>query len=186
MARLIQWLAEQIDGRLSVAGAVYVLVLITSGIGGVIALTTDQTLFALALLIAFVFLLSLLLFTALRTDPSLKMTTEERAAAWAKAPVFLKVSLYLLVGGQLAQVLLQQAGAYHHYEVFGLAGIAASSFVFGRGVAVHRPPLPRVGAEPLTPESAPVEYKRLVASIKAVSLFIAASFSALALWTIFR
>lgn len=186
MARLIQWLGAQLDGGLSLAAVIYVLVLTVSAIGGLVALTADRMLIAATLLTISTLQLSLLTLVAVRTDSTRKLTRQEMSAAWAKAPLFLKVSVYLLVGGHVAELLVHSVVGSAHSGFLGFAGTAAGSFVFGRGVALHRPPLPLPGAEPLTYEAAPIQYQRHVSSIKAASFVVAALFSALALWNLYR
>lgn len=174
MTRFVQWLAVQIDGRLSVAGAIYALILSACGIGSVVALGADSTGIAIPLLVIFAVQLLLLLLTALRTDPDLKLTRQERLADWAKAPAYVKISLYMLLGGQVAELFLDTLIQPIHSIPLGFAGAAASSFIFGHGVVTHRPPLPRADAPPLTFESAPAEYEKQIASIRNVSFLVGA------------
>lgn len=165
-------LARHLDGPLSTTGVTIGLSLVASGIGGLLALASGAHLLAVPLLAIFLLLLTALAIAVGRTDPTLRMTPEERKAKWNNVPLLLKWSILILMAGGLfsliEKALLSHASAFP----FGVISLSVSTALLARYVAINRPPLPtRTGRPPVTEESEPDAYRHhLRSTVLALSL----------------
>lgn len=166
MERKTKTLADHFDGGLSPVGVVIALLMVVSGIGGVVALSSDAYWLGIPLTCVFVGLIVALTIAAFRTDPTLRMTHAERAEKWKSVPTFLKASLYILAVGSvvsLAADLALPIGA--RTFPFLIFGVMLASIVFAYGMKTNKPPIPRPNQEPLTIESSPGAYLKQLRAI---------------------
>lgn len=152
------WMARQFDHGVTLAGALITLLLMGTAIGTLISLASGSMFIAALLGVPLLLLLSLFFLAAHHTDPTLRMSEQEKRDRWESIPVFAKWSLYISVAGALVGVLL--GGRIGHSISWSL--IAISMLLFAEGVRRERPPLPRYRKkELLTEAESPSEYKRL-------------------------
>lgn len=152
------WMARQFDHGVTLAGTLIALLLMGTAIGALIGLASGSMLLATLFGVPLLLLLGLFFLAAHHTDPTLRMSEQEKRDRWEKMPTFAKWSLYISAVGALVGVLL--GGRMGHSISWAL--IAISMLLFAEGVRRERPPLPRSGKrERLTETESPSEYQRL-------------------------
>jgi len=151
--RLIQWLDKNLGEALSPVGALIGIGLVIAGLGAGIAFSSGRAHLGIFLFAIFLAIIIVLTIAALRTDPMRGITAAERRTRWANAPRFVRMSVYVLIGGAIFDLAL---GATQGRLLFLAAGI--SSIIVARGMQIVRPPIPRPKQAPLCYEVAPEQY----------------------------
>lgn len=160
------WFAKQFDNGITPAGVVIALCLVFTGIASAVAAADGNFWISIPLLCIFFSLLGALFVAAIKTDPELKMSRQEKTERWKKLPFFFKASLLILCIGPLLSEIsswLFPENTKHFPFMFLSAGI--SSIFVGTGMQKHRPPIPVRGAESITFESSPEQYLKQLRSI---------------------
>jgi amino acid transporter len=159
------WFAKQFDNGLTPTGAVIALCLVSAGIISAVAAANGNFWISIPLLCIFISVLGALFVAAIKTDPELKMSRQEKTERWKKLPFYFKASLLILCFGPL----LSEISSWlipENPKSFPFTALSASvsSIVFAKGMQKHRPPLPVRGAKALTFESAPEQYLKKLRS----------------------
>jgi hypothetical protein len=166
MEHIGRWLAKQFDNGLTPTGVVIALCLVFVGIAGAVTAVNGNFWISIPLLCIFLSLLGALFVAAIKTDPELKMSRQEKTERWQKLPFFFKASLLILCFGPL----LSEISSWlmpENSKLFPFTALSASisSIVLAKGMQKHRPPIPVHGVEALTFESAPEQYLKKLQSI---------------------
>ena len=175
MSRKPKKLEDHFDGDLSPLGVVIALVMVTAGIGSLIAFSSRAYWLGIPLVSVFVLILIVLTVVACRTDTNLRMTKAERMDRWKSMPTFAKVSLYIMTTGAVVQLAFLLSGLRNEMRYFPFIFLAATlaTLVLARGVQIEKPPIPRPNQPPLTIESEPEEYLKHVRTV-VLSSYVAA------------
>lgn len=158
--RIGQWVAEQIDGDVTWAGAFMALGLLGSCLGAILCLASGAWITAAILGTVSIVLFSLFFVSARATDTTSRMSAPERRAAWKRLPAFGRYSIVVFFAGNIAGGLISLADSPRLGHLVSWLAIGASMLVLAEGVRRHRPALPQPKGEPLTPGS--VGYDRLL------------------------
>ncbi len=187
MDRMVQWLAKHIDGRLTPTGVVLILAMTISGIVGLVCISAGNTFFAALFITIFVVIFSALGITALRTDTTLKLTKQERAAIWGRTPTFMKLGVGIFIGGELLNLAGQILFPGNTIGMpFSSAAFALGLAIIARGMQTEKPPLPRPRQEPLNFESSPEQYMQHARPIVLGFYFSAVVFLLMALLRLWK
>jgi hypothetical protein len=167
MENIGEWFAKQFDNGLTPTGAGIAICLVFAGIIGAVAAANGNFWISIPLLCIFFSVLGVLFVAAIKTDPELKMSRQEKTDRWKKLPFCFKASLLILCfGSLLSQISSWLIPENSKHFPFAALSVCVSSIVFAKGIQKHRPPLPVHGAKALTFESAPEQYlKKLRATV---------------------
>lgn len=157
-------LAKQFDHGLTPTGAVIAICLVFSGIASAVARASGNYWISIPFLGIFLSIIGALTIAAIKTDPELKMSKEEKKARWNKLPFFFKASLLILGFGPLLTGISHWLMPENHFPFMAFSA-SISSIVFAIGMQKHRLPIPLHGTEALTFESAPKQYLKKLRSI---------------------
>lgn len=166
MEHIGQWFAKQFDNGLTLTGIALALCLMGTGIIGAVAAANSNFWVGFPLLCIFFLLLGALLVAAMKTDPELKISRQEKIGRWKKLPSYIKGSLLILCVGPLLPGILNWLMP-ESFEQFPFMTLSAgfSSVLTGIGIQRNRPPIPVQGAEAITFELAPEQYLKKLRSI---------------------
>jgi hypothetical protein len=154
-----KWVAKQIDGGVTLGGALMTLGLLGSCLGAIFSLVSGSLIFASVFCAVFIVLLSLLFVAARATDTTIRMSANERRAVWKRLPAFARHSVLTFFAGNVAGSLLSLADSSQLAHLVSWVAIGASMIVLAEGVRKHRPALPQPKGERLT--SGALGYDRL-------------------------
>jgi hypothetical protein len=157
MRAIAAWVAKQFDDGLTLVGGAIGVLLVLAGCGALFASMSGALVLATLLGAIFLCLLCLLFIAAHYTDPSIRMSEQEKTERWEQSPDFLKRSLLVFVVGMA--IGMGVGGAIGQFTSWAAA--AVSFLLSAEGIRRERPPLPGVKGHSLSEVDDPVEYKRL-------------------------
>ena len=166
MEHIAAWFAKQFDNGLTPTGVVIALCLVFAGIASALAAADGNYWISIFLLCIFLSLLGALFVAAIKTDPEMKLSRQEKTERWKKLPFIFKASLLILCFGPLLSEIsswLIPENSKRFPFIFFSFGI--SSILVGIGIQKHRPPISLRGAESITFESSPEKYLTQLRSI---------------------
>lgn len=99
MRAIAAWVAKQFDDGLTLVGGAIGVLLVLAGCGALFASMSGALVLATLLGAIFLCLLCLLFIAAHYTDPSIRMSEQEKTERWEQSPDFLKRSLLVFVVG---------------------------------------------------------------------------------------
>jgi MFS family permease len=166
MEHIGRWLAKQFDNGLTPTGFVLAICLVGAGIGAAVAAVNSNFWVSILLLCIFLFLLGALLLAAIKTDPELKMSKQEKIERWKNLPFYFKANLFILcIGSLLSEMSSWLMPENFKHFAFMLLSAGIASILVGIGMQKNRPPIPVRGAEAITFELAPERYQKKLRSI---------------------